>query len=73
MTFFRLLLRNLSFTRRRQLRRLARHHPGQRGVDGASLVGDSLRGSLQDLTLNQLAWVEDAMLPGRFFLRRSRR
>lgn len=36
-------------------------------LTGALLVGDSLRGSMKSLTLDQLAWVDYAMLPGRFF------
>ena len=36
-------------------------------MTGALLVGDSLRGSLKALTLDQLGWVEEAMVPGRFF------
>ena len=35
-------------------------------LTGALLVGDSLRGSLRDLTLRQLGWVENAMISGRF-------
>ena len=40
---------------------------GSAVLTGALLVGDSLRGSLKALTLDQLGWVEEAMAPGRFF------
>ena len=40
---------------------------GSAVLTGALLVGDSLRGSLRDLTLDQLGWVDSAMTPGRFF------
>jgi putative ABC transport system permease protein len=36
-------------------------------LTGALLVGDSLRGSLHDLTLKRLGWVEQALVTGRFF------
>ena len=36
-------------------------------LTGALLVGDSLRGSLRDLTLRRLGWVDDALIGGRFF------
>src|SRR5579884_2466782 len=36
-------------------------------LTGALLVGDSLRGSLRDLMLGRLGWVEQAVIPGRFF------
>ena len=36
-------------------------------LTGALVVGDSLRGSLRDRVLNQLGWVERAMVTGRFF------
>lgn len=35
-------------------------------LTGALLVGDSLRGSLRDLTLQRLGWVDYALLGGRF-------
>ena len=40
---------------------------GSAVLTGALLVGDSLRGSLRDLTLDQLGWIDSAMTPGRFF------
>src|SRR5439155_414272 len=36
-------------------------------VARALLVGDLLRGSLHDLALEQLGWVDHALVPGRFF------
>src|SRR5262249_1353489 len=36
-------------------------------LTGALLVGDSLRGSLRDLAQEQLAWVDHALVAGRFF------
>ena len=36
-------------------------------LTGALLVGDSLRGSLRDLTLNRLGWIDEALIGGRFF------
>jgi ABC-type lipoprotein release transport system permease subunit len=36
-------------------------------LTGALLVGDSLRGSLRDLTLDRLGEIDEALLPGRFF------
>src|SRR5438105_3515571 len=35
-------------------------------LTGALLVGDSLRGSLRDLTLQRLGWVDNALVGGRF-------
>ena len=36
-------------------------------LTGALLVGDSLRGSLREHTLQQLGWVEEALIAPRFF------
>src|SRR5262249_1737801 len=36
-------------------------------LTGALLVGDSLRGSLRDLTLRRLGWVDEALVTGRVF------
>lgn len=36
-------------------------------LTGALLVGDSLRGSLRELTLKQLGWVDQALVTSRFF------
>jgi putative ABC transport system permease protein len=66
-TFGRLLLRNLYYHWRGNLAVLLGIALGTAVLTGALLVGDSLRGSLKALTLDQLGWVEQAMLPGRFF------
>src|SRR5437763_1969716 len=67
MTFFRLLLRNLFYHWRGNFAVMLGIVLGSAVLTGALLVGDSLRGSLKALTLDQLGWVEDAMAPGRFF------
>ena len=67
MTFFRLLLRNLMYHWRGNAAVLLGIALGAAVLTGALLVGDSLRGSMKGLTLDQLAWVDYAMLPGRFF------
>src|SRR5258707_14975507 len=67
MSFFRLLLRNLLYHWRGNLAVFLGIVLGSAVLTGALLVGDSLRGSLKALTLDQLGWVEEAMLPGRFF------
>ncbi|MSU77937.1 MAG: ABC transporter permease [Gemmataceae bacterium] len=67
MTFFRLLLRNLLYHWRGNTAVLLGIALGAAVLTGALLVGDSLRGSMKALTLDQLAWVDQAMLPGRFF------
>src|SRR5277367_2053483 len=36
-------------------------------LTGALLVGDSLRGSLRDLTLRRLGWVDQALIGSKFF------
>lgn len=67
MTFFRLLLRNLVYHWRGNVAVFFGIVLGSAVLTGALLVGDSLRGSLKALTLDQLGWVEQAMAPGRFF------
>src|SRR5207302_940451 len=67
MTFLRLLRRNLIYHWRGNLAVFLGVALGSAVLTGALLVGDSLRGSLRALTLDQLGWVEEAMLPGRFF------
>jgi putative ABC transport system permease protein len=67
MSFFRLLLRNLFYHWRGNLAVFLGIALGSAVLTGALLVGDSLRGSLKALTLDQLGWVEEAMVPGRFF------
>src|ERR1700729_532323 len=36
-------------------------------LTGALLVGDSLRGSLRELAVDQLGWVDQALVANRFF------
>src|SRR6266404_3051810 len=67
MTFLRLLGRNLHYHRRGNLAVFLGIALGSAVLTGALLVGDSLRGSLRELTLDRLGWVEEAMVPGRFF------
>jgi ABC-type lipoprotein release transport system permease subunit len=67
MTFTRLLLRNLLFHWRGNLAVLLGVAVGTAVLTGALLVGDSLRGSLRERALDQLGWVEHALVGGRFF------
>lgn len=62
-----LLFRNLAYHWRGNLAVLLGVALGTAVLTGALLVGDSLRGSLRALMLDRLGWVEEAMLPGRFF------
>ena len=66
MTPFRLLLRNLFYHWRGNLAVFLGVAVGAAVLTGALLVGDSLRGSLRDLTLRRLGWVDDALIGGRF-------
>ena len=67
MTPFRLLLRNLLYHWRGNFAVFLGVVVGAAVLTGALLVGDSLRGSLRDLTLQRLGWVDDALVGGRFF------
>lgn len=67
MTIPDLLLRNLRYHWRGNLAVFLGVALGAAVLTGALFVGDSLRGSLQELTLDQFGWVEQAMTPGRFF------
>ncbi len=67
MTFARLLLRNLFYHWRGNAAVVLGVAVGTAVLTGALLVGDSLRGSLRDLTLRQLEWVDHALVAGRFF------
>jgi hypothetical protein len=67
MTLGRLLLRNVFFHWRGNLAVLLGVAVGTAVLTGALLVGDSLRGSLRQLTLKQLGWVEQALVAPRFF------
>ena len=67
MTPLRLLLRNLLYHWRGNLAVFLGVVVGAAVLTGALLVGDSLRGSLRDLTLQRLGWVDEALVTGRFF------
>lgn len=67
MTFFRLLRRNLVYHWRGNLALFLGMMLGTAVLTGALLVGDSLEGSLRDLVLEQLGWVDQALVGGRFF------
>src|SRR5207247_1336163 len=67
MTFGWLLLRNLFYHWRGNLAVLLGVVVGTAVLTGALLVGDSLRGSLRDATLQRLGWVDQALVAGRFF------
>src|SRR5437762_7526359 len=67
MTFTALLFRNLRYHWRGNLAVVLGVALGTAVLTGALFVGDSLRGSLKALTLDQLGWVDKAMTPGRFF------
>jgi ABC-type lipoprotein release transport system permease subunit len=67
MTFGGLWLRSLVYHWRGNLAVLLGVAVGSAVLTGALLVGDSLRGSLRALSLDQLGWVDQAMVTGRFF------
>src|SRR5208282_4438885 len=67
MTFTRLLLRNLLWHWRGNTAVLLGVAVGAAVLTGALLVGDSLRGSLRSLALDQLGWVESSLVAPRFF------
>ena len=63
-----LILRSLRFHWRSQLGVLLGAAIGSAALIGALVVGDSVRGSLRDLALQRLGWVDAAMAPtDRFF------
>src|SRR5262245_12131717 len=66
MTFGRLLGRNLRYHWRGNLAVLLGVVVGTAVLTGALFVGDSLRGSLRDLAVEQLGWVDHALVAGRF-------
>jgi len=70
MTLKRLRLRNLLFHWRGNLAVFLGVVVGTTVLTGALLVGDSLRGSLRERTLQQLGWVEEALIAPRFFRQR---
>jgi putative ABC transport system permease protein len=67
MTLFHLLFRNLLYHWRANFAVFLGVVVGTAVLTGALLVGDSLRGSLSDLTLRRLGWVDEALVGGRFF------
>src|SRR5438874_9480281 len=67
MTRIRLLRQNLFYHWRANFAVLLGVAVGTAVLTGALLVGDSLRGSLRDLARDQLAWVDHALVTGRFF------
>src|SRR4051795_9386056 len=70
MNLARLLLRNLLYHWRGNLAVLLGVVVGTAVLTGALLVGDSLRGSLRELTLRRLGWIDRALV-GTHFLRES--
>src|SRR5271165_4900132 len=67
MTRTGLLLRNLFYHWRGNLAVFLGVAVGTAVLTGALLVGDSLRGSLRDLTERRLGWVQNALIAPRFF------
>jgi ABC-type antimicrobial peptide transport system permease subunit len=67
MTLKRLRLRNLLFHWRGNFAVFLGVVVGTTVLTGALLVGDSLRGSLREHTLQQLGWVEEVLIAPRFF------
>jgi ABC-type lipoprotein release transport system permease subunit len=66
-SFGSLIWRNLFYNWRGNLSVLLGVVVGTAVLTGALLVGDSLRGSLRDATLNRLGWIDQALVAGRFF------
>src|SRR5262245_4634265 len=67
MTALQLLFRNLIYHWRANLAIFLGIALDTAVLTGALLVGDSLRGSLRSLALDQLGWVDEALVTGRFF------
>ena len=67
MTLKRLRLRNLLYHWRGNLAVFLGVVVGTAVLTGALLVGDSLRGSLRERTLQRLGWVDEALIAPRFF------
>src|SRR4029079_15413088 len=67
MTLTRLLFRNLRYHWRGNVAVFLGVVVGTAVMTGALLVGDSLRGSLRDLALDQLGGVDEALVANRFF------
>ena len=66
MTLSRLLMRSLLYHWLGNLAVLLGVAVGTAVLTGALFVGDSLRGSLRNLALERLGWVDQALLSGRF-------
>src|SRR5271155_4382897 len=67
MSLLRLCLRNLVYHWRGNSAVILGVVVGTAVLTGALLVGDSLRGSLRDLALRRLGWIDEAMTAPRFF------
>jgi putative ABC transport system permease protein len=67
MNFLRLCLRNLVYHWRGNSAVFLGVVVGTAVLTGALLVGDALRGSLRDLALERLGWVDEALVAPRFF------
>ena len=67
MSLSRLLLRNLLFHWRGNSAVFLGVVVGAAVLTGALFVGDSLRGSLRELTLQRLGWVDQTLIAPRFF------
>jgi ABC-type lipoprotein release transport system permease subunit len=67
MSLFSLCVRNLLYHWRANLAVLLGVVVGSAVLTGALLVGDSLRGSLRQRTLQRLEWVDQALVAPRFF------
>ncbi|HVJ80630.1 MAG TPA: hypothetical protein VNC50_06125, partial [Planctomycetia bacterium] len=67
MTWLGLLARNLRYFARVNLTVLLGCIVGASALTGALLVGDSMRGSLRETTLERLGAIDRAMVSDRFF------
>ncbi len=67
MTDFRLVLKNLRFYWRTNLAVIAAVIAGTAVIGGALVVGDSVRGSLRQMSLDRLGRIDDVLVGFRFF------
>src|ERR1700722_2270942 len=67
MSRLRFILDSLRYHRRMNLAVALGVMAGAAVLTGALLVGDSVRGSLRNLALDRLGWVDDALVVDRFF------
>jgi ABC-type lipoprotein release transport system permease subunit len=67
MSRWRLILSSLWFHRRLNLALVLGVAVGTAVITGALLIGDSVRGTLRDLTLERLGWIDQALVTPRFF------